>query len=206
MATEEPKRETDKDARLIRAINRGEAGRFGDLVARYQDRLYNFGLRLCNNVQDAEDLVQETFLNVFRHLDGFRHETRFKNWLYRIAGSVCIKKRRRSKFAPEPDLPLEDFMPREGDSLPERPPDWAVQPLDRLLDEELSAALREKIAALPEKYRLVVVLRDIEGFSTEETAGILGISPANVKVRLHRGRLALREALKGYFDHDPSPP
>jgi RNA polymerase sigma-70 factor (ECF subfamily) len=190
----------DEDTEVIQAINNGRPDRFQELVERYEGRLYNFGLKLCGHVQDAEDLVQETFLNAFRYMGSFRFETKFKNWLYRVATSVCMKKRRRSKFAPDKELSLEEFLPKEGESPPDTVPEWAAQPLDQVLTSELSEVIREAIVALPENHRLVVVLRDLEGFSTEETAQMLNLTPSNVKVRLHRGRLFLREKLKGYFD------
>ena len=161
---------------------------------------------MCRDKSDAEDLVQETFFNVFKYLKNFRYETKFKNWLYRIAGSVCIKKRRKSKFAPERELSLEEFVPKEGEPVQTELPDWAAMPIDKLLNDELSDTVQTAIRSLPEKYRLVIVLRDIEDFSTEETAQILNISPANVKVRIHRARLFLKEKLQGYFGNEQSYP
>jgi len=190
----------DEDTELIEAINSGRHELFRELVKRYEQRLYNFGLRMCGDICDAEDLVQDTFLNVFKYLKDFRFETKFKNWLYRIATSTCIKKRRKSKFAPEREISLDDFVPKDNGSVPADIPDWAQLPLAQLLNEELSIHLKEAILSLPEKYRLVVVLRDLEGFSTAETAQILNLKPSNVKVRLHRARLFLREKLKGYFE------
>ena len=137
---------------------------------------------------------------MFRYLKDFRYETKFKNWLYRIAASTCIKKRRKSKFAPERELSLEEFIPKDEAEAQAQTPKWALLPLDNLLNAELSDMINQAIQELPEKYRLVIVLRDIEGFSTAETAQILGLSASNVKVRLHRARLFLREKLKGYFD------
>ena len=93
------KKKRDEDSELVEAINSGQHTLFYDLVKRYEQRLYNFGFKICQDVQDAEDMVQETFLNVFKYLKDFRYETKFKNWLYKIASSVCIKKRRKSKFA-----------------------------------------------------------------------------------------------------------
>ena len=90
----------DSDTELVEAINAGRHDLFKELVKRYENKLYNFGLRMCGDTRDAEDMVQETFLNVFKYLKDFRYETKFKNWLYRIAASICIKKRRKSKFAP----------------------------------------------------------------------------------------------------------
>ena len=195
----------DEDYEIVQAINNGRADLFQRLVEKYQQKLYNFGMRMCGDSRDAEDLVQETFLNVFRYLQGFRYETKFKNWMYRVATTTCIKAKRRPKHAPEHELSLEDFMPGEGEDLPDQAPGWAQRPLDQLLNEELADRIKQAILELPKKYRMVVVLRDQEGFSTEETAQILDISVANTKVRLHRARLFLREKLKGYFDHDPAP-
>jgi len=192
----------DNDFDLIQSINSGRVDKFHDLVKRYDQKLYNFSLRMCRDHRDAEDMVQETFLNVFRYLKGFRHETKFKNWLYKVAASTCIKKRRKSKFAPEKELSLEEFRPSEDAAPPDSVPEWALMPLDKLLNEELAGAINQGIAAIPKKYRMVIVLRDIEGFSTAETAQILNISPTNVKVRLHRARLYLREQLKGYFENE----
>jgi RNA polymerase sigma-70 factor (ECF subfamily) len=197
-----PRKIKDKDFELIRAINSGQFDRFPDLVKRYEQKLYNFSLRMCRNTADAEDSVQETFLNVFRYLKSFRYETKFKNWLYRVAASTCIKKRRKSKFAPERELSLDEFFPQDETEVPDQIPSWALMPLDKLLNDELLDKINAAIFTLPEKYRLVIILRDIEGFSTAETAQILNLSDANVKVRLHRARLFLRDKLKGYFENE----
>jgi RNA polymerase sigma-70 factor (ECF subfamily) len=157
---------------------------------------------MCRDAADAEDIVQETFLNVFKYLKDFRYETKFKNWLYRVAASTCIKKRRKSKFAPQRELSLDEFYPQSEAEVSDQVPDWAQMPLDKVLSNELLDKINEAIVTLPEKYRLVIVLRDIEGFSTAETAQILNLSDANVKVRLHRARLFLRDKLKGYFEND----
>jgi RNA polymerase sigma-70 factor (ECF subfamily) len=192
----------DNDFDLIQAINSGQTEKFHDLVKRYEQKLYNFSLRMCRNPSDAEDMIQDTFLNIFRYLKNFRHETKFKNWLYKVAASTCIKKRRKSKFAPEQELSLDEFLPNDEAEKPDNVPEWAMLPLDKLLNEELSSVINKTILALPKKYRVVIVLRDIEGFSTSETAQILNLSPSNVKVRLHRARLYLRDKLKGYFEND----
>lgn len=196
------KKITDRDTELVEAINAGDSELFQELVERYEQKLYNFGLRMCGDVCDAEDLVQETFLNVFRYLKDFRFETKFKNWLYRIATSVCIKKRRKSKYAPEKELSLDEFISKNDTPVTDEIPEWAQIPLEQLLNEELSKLLKDAILTLPEKYRLVVVLRDLEGFSTHETAQILNLKSSNVKVRLHRARLFLQDKLKEYFRND----
>ena len=192
----------DQDFDLIQSINAGRIDKFHELVNRYEQKLYNFSLRMCRDHSDAEDMVQDTFLNVFRYLKDFRYETKFKNWLYKVAASTCIKKRRKSKFAPEQELSLDEFRPSDEAEPPDRVPEWALLPLDKVLNEELAGAINRGILSIPKKYRMVIVLRDIEGFSTAETAQILNISEANVKVRLHRARLYLRDKLKGYFDNE----
>ena len=192
----------DNDFDLIQAINSGQTEKFHDLVKRYEQKLYNFSLRMCRNPSDAEDMVQDTFLNVFKYLKNFRYETKFKNWLYKVAASTCIKKRRKSKFAPDKELSLDEFLPNDEAEKPDHVPEWALLPLDKLLNEELSSVINRNIISIPKKYRVVIVLRDIEGFSTAETAQILNLSPSNVKVRLHRARLYLRDKLKGYFEND----
>ena len=189
----------DSDAELVEAIQQGHWDRFTQLVQRYEQALYNFGMKMCGKRQDAEDMVQDTFLNVFKYLSGFRAETKFKNWLYRIATSACIKKRRKSKFAPDQELSLDAFLPSDEAQVEQEAPLWATLPLTQVLNDELGHTLEDAIVELPEKYRLVLVLRDIEGFSTEESAQILDLTQANVKVRLHRARLFLRDKLKTYF-------
>jgi len=196
----EKTKKNDREIQLIQAINEGRQDLFYQLVERYEKSLYNFGLRMCDNPSDAEDMVQDTFLNVFKYLKGFRYETKFKNWLYRVATSVCLKKKRRSKFAPDRELSIDEFLPSDESSITTELPRWASQPLDRLLNEELGGIIQQALLELPEKYRLVVVLRDVEGFNTQETAEILGLTPANIKVRLHRARLFLRDALKAYYE------
>ncbi len=202
MTTENPpthKTVADADTELIRAAIAGQPQAFPDLVRRYEQKLYNFARRMCRSDSDAEDLVQETFLNVYRSLADFRFETKFKNWLYRVAVNTAITKRRRSKFAPEPDLSLEDLDRQEEADATGEVPDWARMPLEQLLNGELLETMNRAIRSLPEKYRVVVVLRDVEEFSTEETAHILNLTPANVKVRLHRGRMFLKDKLTEYF-------
>jgi RNA polymerase sigma-70 factor (ECF subfamily) len=199
----EQRNKKDEDLDLINGIQSGQKDLFYELVKRYEGKIYNFGLKLVRDIGDAEDLVQDTFLNVFRYLKDFRQETKFKNWLYKIASNLCIKKKRKSNFAPDRELSLDDFLPGEDDRTPSEIPDWAALPLEKLLNEELSENLKKSIVSLPEKYRMVFVLRDVEGFNTDETAQILNVSPASVKVRLHRARLFLREKIKEYFTDEP---
>lgn len=190
----------DEDTELIKAINSGDQALFYDLVKKYETKLYNFGLRMCHETRDAEEMVQDTFLTVYRFLADFRFESKFKNWLYTIAGSACLKKKRKSKISREKEISLEEVMPGEDDPSANSTPPWVSEPLENLLNDELSNVIQEAILTLPEKYRRIVVLRDLEGFSTEETAQLLTLKPVTVKVRLHRARLFLKERLKAYFE------
>ena len=148
---ERTKKKVDADTDLIRAIQSGKIESFPELVRRYERALYNFGLRMCGEARDAEDVVQDTFFNVFRYLKGFRFETQFKNWLYRIAISTCVKKRRKSKFAPDRELSLDDFLPQDEAAVEKQTPTWARRPLDQVLNEELGRALKKGILELATK-------------------------------------------------------
>jgi RNA polymerase sigma-70 factor, ECF subfamily len=123
-----------------------------------------------------------------------------KTWVYRVAANACLNMRRRGKSEPRREIALEEVLPQHGDDGgPPQIADWSNVPLDRLLKGELKAKLDQAILALPKDYRAVLVLRDQEGLSTRETAGVLGISNTLAKVRLHRARLALRKAMEGYL-------
>jgi RNA polymerase sigma-70 factor (ECF subfamily) len=194
----EGKDEEDRD--LVSSLKQGDPEPFRRIVEKYQKRIYNFGLKICPSAQDAEDMVQDSFINAFRAMKDFRGETSLKNWLYLIASSVCRKMKRKKGAVSDRELSLEEFMPGDpGDGVRELP-GWVEEPVEKLLNRELNRQLHEAISKLPADYRLVLVLRDMEGFPTDETAKILGITPANVKVRLHRARLFLRDGLKEYYE------
>jgi len=183
------------DHRLITEFKAGSMEAMEKIVQRYEERIFTFGLKMCGHLQDAEDIAQETFLNAFRYLKDFREETKLKNWLFKIATTACIRKRRKKKCEPDHELSLESFIPRDGADTKYEIPDWSDDPSDNVLRAELKGVIDEAIHSLSHKYRLVFNLRDIEGFSTQETADILGISTQSVKTRLHRARLFLREKI-----------
>jgi RNA polymerase sigma-70 factor (ECF subfamily) len=187
------------DQEILDRYFAGDEEAVADLADRYAPRLYTFGLRMCGDRSDAEDLVQDTFLNVLRYLKSFRGETKLKNWLYRVASSVCIKKR-RGKNRPDRELSIEDLHPsHDADAPAVDIPDWSDSPSDNVMNDELRAELKKAVALLPHKYRLVFNLRDLEEFSTEETAELLDITPQAVKTRLHRARAYLRKELAEYY-------
>ena len=190
------------DHRLIANFKSGSMDAMEKIVKRYEDRIFTFGLKMCGQRQDAEDIAQDTFLSAFRHLDGFREETKLKNWLFKIAARACLKKRRKKKHEPDHEISLESFVPGEGSESRYEIPDWSQDPSDQVLRAELKQIIDSAIRSLPPKYRLTFNLRDIEGFNTEETAEILGISREAVKTRLHRARLFLREKISDHVTEE----
>jgi RNA polymerase sigma-70 factor (ECF subfamily) len=187
------------DHDLITRFKGGSMEAMEKIVERYERGLFNFGLRVCGQSEDAEDIMQETFLNAFQSLKDFREETKLKNWLYRIASHACYRKRRKKKFEPDRELSLDALVPSDGGNGGYEIPDWSNDPAENLLRSELKQVIKDAIQGLPPKYRLVFSLRDMEGFSTEETAGILGISLQSTKTRLHRARLFLRKEISEHY-------
>jgi len=169
------------------------------MVERYSGTVYNLALRLMrNDPMEAEDVLQETFISAFRALDRFEGRSLLSTWLYRIAYNAALMRLRKRKL---PTVSIDEPLTNEeGDPIPRQLADWGAVPDQVLLNSELRRTLDTAVAALPATLRSVFVLRDIEGLSTAETAAILDLTETNVKVRLHRARLALRERLSAYFD------
>ena len=161
------------------------------LLVRYQPHLYRFGLRMCGNVEDAGDVAQESLISMARALPGFRGDASVSTWLYTIARRVCMKKRRRSAFAPA----REDSLDAPDSTAAERLADPGANPEQTAANRELAAALTRAIDALDPPQREVLVLRDVEGLPAPEVARVLGISVDAVKSRLHRARVAVRAQL-----------
>ncbi len=187
------------DPTLIERIKQGDYNAFETIVERYQDRVFGLSLSMLRDEVEAQDVVQETFLNVFRKIDTFRGDSAFSSWLYRIAANNAMMKLRGKRR--EMQTSLEDVLPRfdqEGHhALPIE--DWSRR-VDHLLEnKELGGKIREAVAKLPEKYRLVFLLSDVEDLSMKEVGEILNLSIPNVKTRLHRARLFLRSELARYL-------
>jgi RNA polymerase sigma-70 factor (ECF subfamily) len=179
------------DDELVTAARRGDAAALETLLVRYQPHLYRFGLRMCGNVEDAGDVAQESLISMARSLRDFRGDSSVSSWLYTIARRFCIKKRRRSKFAPA----REDSLDAPETHAAERLADPAPNPEQTTTNRELATALTRAIDALDPPQREVLVLRDVEGLPAPEVAKVLGISIDAVKSRLHRARVAVRDEL-----------
>jgi RNA polymerase sigma-70 factor (ECF subfamily) len=190
----------DDDRPIVLAAKNGDFSAFDSLVSKYERRLYAMAVRIVRHRQDAEEVVQQTFLSVIEHLREFREESSFYTWLMRIATNHALGLlRRRSVRATVPlaaDGAPEDYadVPRPGFIAR-----WKETPDRIAANRETGRLLAEALDALDEKYRLVFLLRDVEGLSTAEAAEAMQITEANVKVRLLRARLMLRERLTRLF-------
>jgi RNA polymerase sigma-70 factor (ECF subfamily) len=179
------------DDELLTAARQGNAAALEALLVRYQPRLYRFGLRMCGNVEDARDVAQQSLISMARSIRDFRGDSSVSSWLYTIARGFCIKKRRRSKFAPA----REESLDQADTTAAQRLADPAPSPEQTATNRELAAALTRAIDALDPAQREVLVLRDVEGLPAPEVAKVLGISVEAVKSRLHRARVAVRDEL-----------
>jgi RNA polymerase sigma-70 factor (ECF subfamily) len=175
---------------LIRQAKKGDVLAFENLISGYEKKVYNTVYRFFNNVEDAMDITQEIFIKVFTSLYGFRENSSFSTWLYRIAVNTCIDFLRKKK---EDMLPIKEEMAVGGEiklgSHTESPEEYVER-------RELKQALMKAINTLPEEQRMCVILRDIQGFSYTEISDILICSLGTIKSRLYRGRRALKEKLK----------
>jgi len=189
-----------KETELVRRAKQGDKKAFSELVTSHSERVYNLALRILRNKEDAEDILQETFLTALEKFDTFDGRSAFFTWIYRIATNASLMKLRRKKivYTEFPDNPdLEKSI--ENTAFV----DWSQDPTANVQDKELKSILDKSINELPEIYRTVFIMRDLEYLSIKETSKILEIGEENVKIRLRRARLYLRDKLSNYFEeHD----
>jgi RNA polymerase sigma-70 factor (ECF subfamily) len=175
----------DDDQELLERARSGEKDALERLLERHQSQVYRFGMKMCRDPEDAKDVLQDTLLSVARNVRDFRGGSSISTWLYTIARSFCVKKRRTSKFAPK-----QAASSLDGDAEHIADPG---SPADELLaSKEVERALEEAIGSLEPMYREVLLLRDVEGLTAPEVARVTGASVQAVKSRLHRARLAVR--------------
>jgi RNA polymerase sigma-70 factor, ECF subfamily len=185
------------DAELVQRAKAGDLAAFEALTERHEQRVYSLAMRMLRQEQDAEDVTQQTFLSALEHLDGFRAEASFSTWLLRIATHAALKIIRKRKGLNTVSLEAATEEPDGYDAVPhpEYIADWRQSPEQLVHKNEIQRLLDEALAKLDEKHRMVFLLRDVEGLPIRETAEALDLSEANVKVRLLRARLQLREQL-----------
>ena len=190
----------ESESECIEGLRAGEPAAYRRLVELHSANVYNLALKLLGDEQEAEDVLQETFLSAFRAIDRFEERSSLSTWLYRIAYNSSLmrlrKRRRMTTFSF--DQPVGEREESEG-MVSRHLVDWSSMPDDQLLSAEARDEMDRAIAELPESLRSTFVLRDIQGLSGAETAEILGITVQAVKNRLHRARLRLRDRLSDYF-------
>lgn len=173
---------------LLARARTGDREALEALLAHHQAQIYRFGLKMCHDPDDAQDVLQDTLFAMARGVRDFRGASSLSTWLYAIARSFCIKKRRRSKFAPAPERSLDSDANLEA----ARVADPAKRPDEALAGRQIEATLEEAIGALDPMHREVLLLRDVEGLTAPQVAEVLGVSVQAVKSRLHRARLSVR--------------
>ncbi len=192
----------DKQIRaLVSRARSGDKEAFTELVNIYSERIYNLALRILKNSDDAADVLQESFVAAYEKLDSFDGRSNFFTWLYRIATNFALMKLRKDKRTVLSDQDMETHFDNP-DKMQIH--EWQDLPLQDMLSREFRKHLDEAVEQLPEIYRSVFVLRDLENMSIRETSKILGITESNVKIRLKRARLFLREKLAHYLEEHKS--
>jgi RNA polymerase sigma-70 factor (ECF subfamily) len=185
------------DSQLIALSVRGDQAAFGILVRRYQDRLYHTAFRMLGNSEDAQDVVQDAFLNAYLSLHQFKGDARFFTWLYRIAVNSAISLRRKQRTVSNTDLPGSRVLAERQDESEESRPGSAMERADDQI------RLQSALDALTPEHRAVLVLKEIEGRKYEVIADLLGVPIGTVRSRLHRARLELRDRLQGAEESPP---
>lgn len=178
----------------LAALRRRDPAAFAALFDEYADRIYRLALGLLGDEQEADAVVQDTFLRLFERLDQFEGRSSLGTWLYRVAYNRCMDQLRRSRPVQTLDGAGDEPLP-----LPANLTQWGRLPEQQLTDEEIRQALDQAILSLPDHYRIIFILREIEGLSTAQAAEVAGVSVSAAKVRLHRARLQLRERLAAHF-------
>jgi len=186
------------DRELVERFQAGDKNVLSELLNRYQSRIYRLSYGILRNPQDAEEVIQEVFLRLFQKLDSFKGDSTFASWLYRVAINTTYMKLREKRGA---DMLSLDSVSQYLDEQIEKHDalDWTSRPDDELLTEESLKIISEVIEQLPEEFKTVLILRDVEGLSTEEVGKLLGLTPPAIKSRLHRARLFLRKRLEEFY-------
>jgi RNA polymerase sigma-70 factor, ECF subfamily len=200
MATIQPiasENEQNPDVALVERVRAGDVAAYDKLVRKYERQIFRIAQHITQNREDAEDVMQDAFVKAFEKLEQFQGNSKFYTWLVRIAVNeslMRLRKRRTGKL-----VSMDEDVQTEEGSVPRDFADWAPNPEDNYSQAELAEILKKTIQGLPQGFRVVFVLRDVDGLSTEETAETLGLSIPAVKSRLLRARLQLRERLSRYF-------
>ncbi len=193
--------DVDLDRELLTQAQGGDLPAFEALVERHRDKVYSVALRMTRSEADAAEIVQETFLSAYQHLPEFRGEAAFGSWVHRIAANHALMRLRHRGVvqAAEEELKTPEFNER-GSWADYPASDWSRRADEKVLDAELGQAIQQAVDRLPNEYRDVFVLRDLEGLSYEQIGEITGDSVPAIKSRLHRARLAMRETIDRFYN------
>lgn len=185
--------ESEKD--LIGRMQAGDSSAVAELSSAYGPRIHQLAFRYLKNWEDAEEVAQDVLMKVHRKIGAFRGDAALSSWIYRITFNTAMSRLRTTRFSRPHEVQNADIHTENGDRSISEPADWSSIADDRVFRSEMRERLIEALRELPEVYRIPVILRDIQGLSTEEASVVLRIKPQTLKSRLHRGRLALREKL-----------
>jgi RNA polymerase sigma-70 factor, ECF subfamily len=193
------------DEELVERARGRNLAAFEQLIGRHEERLYRVAMRLLRNENDAREVLQDALLSAWQNLDSFAGRSQFGTWIYRVTVNgalMLLRSRRRRPTVSVEELPPAALDDAVDESLRDTSGDWSKRPDEQLQSGELKNHIEAALDELPEILRLVFLLRDVEGLSTEETADVLSVTVPTVKTRLHRARLALRQAITAYFEQN----
>ncbi len=190
----------------LQNLKSGDPRHVEKAIKALQGAVHSFGMKVCGNREDAEDAAQETLLRLARSLKQFADSRALAVWLYKVAKSQCLMSRRKSKFAPTQMLSLDALIPQPDPTGGSAAKPWPITPEEAVLDREFREHLEQAVLALPKPYRLVLILRDMEQLDAKEVAEVMNISEETTKMRLHRARVYVRNALEKYFQPAPTRP
>jgi RNA polymerase sigma-70 factor (ECF subfamily) len=193
----------EEDRQLLERAQEGDVSAFEALVDAHRDRVYGLALRMTRSEADAAEITQDTFLSAYQHLKDFRGDAAFGSWVHRIAANHALMRLRHRRVAQAAEQEIQGPEFTERGSLAEYPQsDWSRDAEEKALDAELGTAIQQATDQLPQGYREVFLLKDVDGLSYEQIAEATGDSIPAIKSRLHRARLALREAIDEFYNRD----
>jgi RNA polymerase sigma-70 factor (ECF subfamily) len=191
-------RQQNADSQLIGRMQAGDGTSVADLASTFGPRIHQLALRYVKNWEDAEEVTQDVLMKVFRKIDAFRGDAALSSWIYRITFNTAMSRLRSTRASRMTEVQKPDLGSQEPERTPSEPADWSSLADDHVLRAQMRDRLIESLSLLPTVYRVPVILRDIQGLSTEEASAVLKVKPQTLKSRLHRGRLMLREHLADF--------
>jgi RNA polymerase sigma-70 factor, ECF subfamily len=194
-------RQINAERQLIGRMQAGDGTAVADLASTYGPRIHQLALRYVKNWEDAEEVTQDVLMKVYRKIDAFRGDAALSSWIYRITFNTAMSRLRSGRVSRQTELQAQDYATGEQpERMPAEPADWSSLADDQVMRSQMRERLIASLTHLPSVYRIPVILRDIQGLSTEEASAVLRVKPQTLKSRLHRGRLMLRERLADFAD------